>query len=332
MHSWTLKGSIGITVVCLFSAMLSFAHAATPVDYYEVLGVSKTDSDETIKIAGRRLLMQYHPDRNEGDRSVEPKFREVVEALEVLSSPEKRALYDSGQSLNLTPEQRYQQEVQNLKKLDADIRLFGAMPDPNAGNPGKTLEDLARYVWPRFPDEDVFRYGGQLKKITNEKDDLRKTTEILYKSLEEQIKLQMESLPNYFNIFEISNKWIQQLPDRIEFHTKDSLEEYRVKMMHAHFQASLLWLLKLRPYSELLFWTYVEATQNFMNRKIKSAEESANSGFMGALRQRSLKEKAEWEVYKRDLDTSVYHIKSSSAPPVPPERQLPYVIMCKDVL
>ena len=63
-------------------------------DYYQVLGVSRQASVETIKKAYREKAHQYHPDKNAGDRSAEEKFKEIAEAYEVLSDPHKRAEYD----------------------------------------------------------------------------------------------------------------------------------------------------------------------------------------------------------------------------------------------
>ncbi len=63
-------------------------------DYYEVLGVEKTASDEEIKKAYRKLAMKYHPDHNPGDKEAEAKFKEAGEAYAVLSDKEKRAQYD----------------------------------------------------------------------------------------------------------------------------------------------------------------------------------------------------------------------------------------------
>ncbi len=63
-------------------------------DYYEILGVGREASQEEIKKAYRRLALKYHPDRNQGSRDSEEKFKEVVEAYSVLSDPEKRRTYD----------------------------------------------------------------------------------------------------------------------------------------------------------------------------------------------------------------------------------------------
>ena len=63
-------------------------------DYYELLQVSKNDSDATIKKAYRKLAMKYHPDRNPDNKEAEDKFKTINEAYEVLSNKEKRAIYD----------------------------------------------------------------------------------------------------------------------------------------------------------------------------------------------------------------------------------------------
>ncbi|CAD83636.1 DnaJ protein [Candidatus Blochmanniella floridana] len=63
-------------------------------DYYEILGVSKNADEREIKKSYKRLAMKFHPDRNPGDVSAESKFKEIKEAYEVLSNPEKRSAYD----------------------------------------------------------------------------------------------------------------------------------------------------------------------------------------------------------------------------------------------
>lgn len=63
-------------------------------EYYQVLGVSKSASEQEIKKAYRKLAMKYHPDKNPGDKAAEEKFKEAAEAYAVLSDKEKRAIYD----------------------------------------------------------------------------------------------------------------------------------------------------------------------------------------------------------------------------------------------
>lgn len=63
-------------------------------DYYKILGVDKNATQDDIKKAYRKLAMKYHPDKNPGDKSAEEKFKEITEANEVLSDPEKRKKYD----------------------------------------------------------------------------------------------------------------------------------------------------------------------------------------------------------------------------------------------
>src|ERR671929_1307436 len=63
-------------------------------DYYEVLSVSRTATDQEIKSAYRRLAVKYHPDKNPNDATAEEKFKEAAEAYSVLSDPEQRRRYD----------------------------------------------------------------------------------------------------------------------------------------------------------------------------------------------------------------------------------------------
>jgi molecular chaperone DnaJ len=72
-------------------------------DFYQTLGVSRTSSEDEIKKAYRKLAMQYHPDKNPGNKKAEDKFKEASEAYEVLSDPQKKQNYDQFGSADGNP-------------------------------------------------------------------------------------------------------------------------------------------------------------------------------------------------------------------------------------
>ena len=107
-------------------------------DYYQILGVSKTATTEEIKKAYRKLARKYHPDLNPGDKEAEQHFKEINEAQEVLSDPEKRAKYDQfGQ---------YWQQVAS------------GTPPPGAGAGGFDFGQYSSFN--DFIDELLGRFGG----------------------------------------------------------------------------------------------------------------------------------------------------------------------------
>ena len=63
-------------------------------DYYKVLNVTRSATADEIKKAYRKLALKYHPDKNKGSKEAEEKFKEVAEAYEALSDPQKREIYD----------------------------------------------------------------------------------------------------------------------------------------------------------------------------------------------------------------------------------------------
>ncbi|MCL2340858.1 MAG: J domain-containing protein [Proteobacteria bacterium] len=94
------------------------------MEYYQILGVAKTATAEEIKKAYRKLAVQYHPDKNPGDKQAEEKFKEISEAYAVLSDPEKRQQYDTFGSDGFR--QRYSQEdIFRNFDLNDILRQFG---------------------------------------------------------------------------------------------------------------------------------------------------------------------------------------------------------------
>ena len=136
-------------------------------DYYDILGITKGTSDEDLKKAYRKLAMRYHPDRNaDDDKAVaETKFKEVQEAYDNLSDPQKRAMYDQyghatpGHSTNQNPQ--WSHSTVNINDLFANMFGTGQNPFGDMFNNGRPQQAQQRQFL-TISLEDAFK-GKELR-------------------------------------------------------------------------------------------------------------------------------------------------------------------------
>ena len=121
-------------------------------DYYQILGVARTASAEEIRSAYRKLALKYHPDRNPGNKQAEDKFKEMNEAYQVLSDPQKRARYDQLGSAYSS----YQNNGGQPEGFD-----WGQWSTPGAGGQQVNFDDLFGGAGGgRFSDFFSSMFGG----------------------------------------------------------------------------------------------------------------------------------------------------------------------------
>ena len=108
----------------LTSAFINFLPKDEKMEYYKLLGISKTATPDEIKKAYRKLALKHHPDRNPGNKDAEEQFKKISEAYAVLSDPEKRKQYDTYGSADF--HQRFSQEdIFRGSNLNDILREFG---------------------------------------------------------------------------------------------------------------------------------------------------------------------------------------------------------------
>ena len=122
-------------------------------DYYKVLGVSKSATQAEIKKAYKRLAKQYHPDRNQGDKAAENRFKEISEAYQSLSDPEKRKRYDMFGGAGFQGDPGFRGRAQN-----AGANGYSTWSSAS-GNTGFDLKDLFG---------QIFGNGGRVRAQAND--------------------------------------------------------------------------------------------------------------------------------------------------------------------
>jgi molecular chaperone DnaJ len=135
-------------------------------DYYQILGVPRDADEKEIKAAYRKLARKYHPDVNPGDKVAEEKFKEINEAYQVLSDPEKRAAYD-----------RYGEQWQAYQRMREQ---YGEnFPPGGFESPFGGFGDFSEFI------ENLLRGGGGGLRVQRAPRDIEQTLEI---SLQDAIR------------------------------------------------------------------------------------------------------------------------------------------------
>lgn len=145
----------------------------TTADYYEVLGVTKTSSGDEIKKAYRKLAMQYHPDRNPGNKEAETKFKEINEAYEVLKDEQKRAAYD-----------RYGHQAFTSGMGGAGANPFNGFDFTGAG-----FADVFSDIFSEFTGQGRARQRSYAERGEDIRYDIALTLEEAYVGLEKEITI-----------------------------------------------------------------------------------------------------------------------------------------------
>jgi curved DNA-binding protein len=130
------------------------------IDYYRILGLPKTASDEDIKKAYRKLARKHHPDLNPNDEEANKKFQQINEANEVLSDPEKRKKYDQ-YGKDWQHAEQFEEARRQQRQSYAQGRPAGGNSDDYDFSEGFGGADFSDFLSSMFGQEGGFRSGGQ---------------------------------------------------------------------------------------------------------------------------------------------------------------------------
>ncbi|MHB8259465.1 MAG: DnaJ domain-containing protein [Bacteroidia bacterium] len=139
-------------------------------DYYYILGLTNKSTDEQIKSAYRKLSVKFHPDKNDGDKFFEERFKDIQEAYETLSNPSKKASYNlkfqSGKGASNNNESFKNYEEQLKRKYDEELRK-------------KEAEIKQKYQTPEQRQDELneIRRRAEENRIKKEKEDALKAIE-----------------------------------------------------------------------------------------------------------------------------------------------------------
>ncbi|MCR5400316.1 MAG: DnaJ domain-containing protein [Treponema sp.] len=123
-------------------------------DYYEILGVQKNATDDEIKKAYRKMALQYHPDKNPGDKTAEAKFKEINDAYQVLSDPSKRKNYDMYGSSDDSYQSAYHNAYNSSRSYDSSYQ------NSYYENPFEEAFSGSDSFWQTFYSSEKNRYNS----------------------------------------------------------------------------------------------------------------------------------------------------------------------------